>query len=58
MDGLSAEDRLFDGKDWKECARFAHEIAPLELQVEGHVERMIYREAFYRRLETPDEQRA
>jgi hypothetical protein len=58
MDGLNAEDRPLDGKDWKEYVRFAQEIATLKLQVEGHVERMIYREAFYRRLETPAEHRA
>ena len=32
--------------------RFAHEISALKLRVEGHVERMIDREAFYQRLET------
>ncbi len=47
-----------DGKNWGECVRFAHEIAALKLRVEGHVERMIDREAFYGRLETPAEQRA
>ncbi len=41
-----------DGKDWRECVRFAHEISALKLRVEGHVERMIDREAFYRQLET------
>jgi sugar/nucleoside kinase (ribokinase family) len=41
-----------DGKDWRECVRFAHEISALKLRVEGHVERMIDREAFYQRLET------
>ncbi|MDP9410714.1 MAG: sugar kinase [Actinomycetota bacterium] len=41
-----------DGKDWKECVRFAHEISALKLRVEGHVERMIDREAFYRQLTT------
>ncbi len=41
-----------DGKDWSECVRFAHEISALKLRVEGHVERMIDREAFYQRLET------
>ena len=47
-----------DGKDWGECVRFAHEISALKLRVEGHVERMIDREAFYRRLETPTGRRA
>ncbi|MDP8901080.1 MAG: PfkB family carbohydrate kinase [Actinomycetota bacterium] len=40
-----------DGKDWPACVRFAHEVAALKLGVEGHVERMIDREAIYRRLE-------
>lgn len=44
-----------DGKEWGECVRFAHEIAALKLRVEGHVERMIDRHSFYRRLETPAE---
>jgi sugar/nucleoside kinase (ribokinase family) len=43
-----------DGKDWKECVRFAHEISALKLRVEGHVERMIDREAFYRQLEATE----
>jgi len=47
-----------DGKDWKECVRFAHEISALKLRVEGHVERMIDREAFYQQLETATESRA
>jgi sugar/nucleoside kinase (ribokinase family) len=47
-----------DGKDWTECVRFAHEISALKLREEGHVERMIDREAFYRQLETRDESRA
>ncbi len=47
-----------DGKDWKECVRFAHEISALKLRTEGHVERMIDREAFYQRLETSAESRA
>ena len=47
-----------DGKKWKECVRFAHEISALKLREEGHVERMIDREAFYRQLETRDETRA
>lgn len=34
------------------------EAATLELEVEGHVERMIDREALYKRLETPAERRA
>jgi fructokinase len=41
-----------DGKEWKDCVRFAHEISSLKLRVEGHVERMIDRDAFYRQLET------
>lgn len=44
-----------DGKEWAECVRFAHEIAAPKLRVEGHVERMIDRHSFYRRLETPAE---
>ena len=47
-----------DGKGWEQCVRFAHEISTLKLGVEGHVERMIDREAFYRRLESPAEQQA
>ena len=39
-----------DGKDWPTSVRFAHEVAALKLGVEGHVERMIDREAIYRRL--------
>lgn len=39
-----------DGKDWPTCVRFAHEVAALKLGVEGHVERMIDREALYERL--------
>jgi hypothetical protein len=34
------------------------EVATLELEVEGHVERMIDRQALYERLETPAERRA
>ncbi len=40
-----------DGKDWPTSVRFAHEVAALKLGVEGHVERMIDRDAIYRRLE-------
>ena len=47
-----------DGRSWEECVLFAHEVATLTLGVEGHVERMINREALYRRLETPAEQQA
>jgi sugar/nucleoside kinase (ribokinase family) len=47
-----------DGKGWEECVRFTHEVATLKLGVEGHVERMIDREALYRRLETSAEQQA
>ena len=45
-----------DGRGWAECIRFAHEVAGLKLRVEGHVERMIDREAFYRRISAPAEQ--
>jgi len=45
-----------DGKEWAECVRFAHEIAGLKLRVEGHVERMIDRQALYRRIESPIQQ--
>jgi sugar/nucleoside kinase (ribokinase family) len=41
-----------DGKSWSEAVRFAHEVASLKLRVEGHVERMIDREAIYTRLRT------
>jgi len=41
-----------DGKDWPEAIRFAHEVASLKLGVEGHVERMIDREALYADLES------
>ena len=47
-----------DGKSWEECVLFAYEVATLKLGVEGHVERMINREAPYRRLATPAEQQA
>jgi fructokinase len=47
-----------DGKDWPTSVRFAHEVAALKLGVEGHVERMIDREAIYRRLEEGAGQRA
>ena len=40
-----------DGNGWTDSVRFAHDIAALKLGVEGHVGRMIDREAFYRRLE-------
>ncbi|MDQ3856194.1 MAG: PfkB family carbohydrate kinase [Chloroflexota bacterium] len=40
-----------DGKPWPLCVRFAHEVASLKLQVVGHVERMIDRQALYDRLE-------
>jgi len=45
-----------DGKTWSECVRFAHEIASLKLRVEGHVERMIDRQAFYRMIAESVEQ--
>jgi len=41
-----------DDKGWSEAVRFAHEVASLKLRVEGHVERMIDREAIYTRLQT------
>jgi sugar/nucleoside kinase (ribokinase family) len=47
-----------DGKDWPTSVRFAHEVAALKLGVEGHVERMIDRDAIYRRLEEGAGQRA
>ncbi len=47
-----------DGKDWPTCVRFAHEVAALKLGVEGHVERMIDREALYARLVQGAGQRA
>jgi hypothetical protein len=47
-----------DEKAWPECVRFAHEFAALKLGVESHVERMIDREAFHRRIEAPVEQGA
>jgi len=43
-----------DGKPWPLCVRFAHQVAALKLGVVGHVDRMIDREAIYRRLETVD----
>ena len=39
-----------DGEPWARCVRFAHEVASLKLRVEGHVERMIDREAIYARI--------
>jgi sucrose-phosphate synthase len=39
-----------DGKPWPDCVPFAHEVASLKLQVEGHVERMIPRRSIYERL--------
>jgi sugar/nucleoside kinase (ribokinase family) len=47
-----------DGNSREECVRFAHEVATLKLGLEGHVERMIDREALYGRLDTPAEQQA
>ena len=47
-----------DGKEWAGCVRFAHEIASLKLGVEGHVDRMIDREAFYQKIAHPIEQEA
>lgn len=41
-----------DGKGWAECVRFAHQIASIKLGIEGHVERMIDREAFYQKIES------
>jgi len=42
-----------DGKNWSEAVRFAHEVASLKLGVEGHVERMIDREALYQKIGAP-----
>ena len=47
-----------DGKEWPTCVRFAHEVASLKLGVEGHVGRMIDRDALYERLEEGAGQRA
>ncbi len=47
-----------DGRDWPTCVRFAHEVAALKLGVEGHVGRMIDRDAIYERLEQGAGQRA
>ncbi|MBA3952446.1 MAG: sugar kinase, partial [Rubrobacter sp.] len=47
-----------DGRDWPTSVRFAHEVAALKLGVEGHVGRMIDREALYERLERGAGQRA
>jgi sucrose-phosphate synthase len=47
-----------DGKPWPMCVRFAHEIAAIKLQVLGHVQRMIDREAIHARLEVPAPRRA
>jgi sugar/nucleoside kinase (ribokinase family) len=47
-----------DGNSREECVRFAHEVATLKLGLEGHVERMIDREALYGRLDSPAEQQA
>jgi sucrose-phosphate synthase len=43
-----------DGQPWSLCVRFAHEVAALKLRVIGHVERMIDRQAIYRRLQERD----
>ncbi len=40
-----------DGKPWPVAVRFAHEVAALKLRIIGHVDRMINREAVYRRVE-------
>ena len=45
-----------DGKEWADCIRFAHEVASIKLGIEGHVERMIDREAFYQKSKAPIEQ--
>ena len=42
-----------DGKNWSEAVRFAHEVASLKLRVEGHVERMIDRDALYQKIGAP-----
>jgi sugar/nucleoside kinase (ribokinase family) len=45
-----------DGNDWPTCVKFAHEVAKLKLQVDGHVERMIGRDDVYGRLDAAVEQ--
>jgi len=40
-----------DGKPWPFCVRFAHQVAALKLRVVGHIERLVDREAMYRRLD-------
>ncbi len=40
-----------DGHDWPACVRFAHEVARLKLNVEGHIERMIDRRKIYDSLD-------
>ena len=47
-----------EGEGWGECVRFAHEVATPKLLVEGHIGRIIDREALYERLETPAERQA
>ena len=47
-----------EGRDWPTCVRFAHEVASIKLGVEGHVGRMIDRDAIYERLEQGTDQRA
>ncbi|MBA2440909.1 MAG: glycosyltransferase [Rubrobacter sp.] len=40
-----------DGHGWEAGVRFAHEVAGLKMRVEGHVERMIYRQEICTRLQ-------
>lgn len=42
-----------DGKPWAEGVRFAHEVAAIKLGAPGHVERMMDRDALYRKAEVP-----
>jgi len=44
-------DEAIDRAKVVHSSTFAHEVAALKLGVEGHVERMIDRDAIYRRLE-------
>jgi len=41
-----------DGKSWATCVRFAHEVAAMNLQVIGHIQNMVHREAIYEQLAT------
>ena len=60
-DVVSAGDLVvaqLDGKGRSEAVRFVHEVAELELRLEGHGDRMSDRHALYRRVEAPAKQRA